>query len=373
MPSINILIKPASGMCDLNCDYCFYCDLMEKRKQGNYGFMTDDTLEQVISKTLAYADGECSIAFQGGEPTLIGLPFFRKVIDLQKRYNKKQVIIHNSIQTNGNTITDEWCEFFVENKFLVGLSIDGVKHTHDAFRKTKSKEGSYQNVMTTVALLKKYGVEYNVLTVVNRKTAPAIKKIYQNYAKKEFHYQQYIACLDPMYVERGKQEYSLTPEMYGEFLKELFDLWYLDYKLGKYPYIRQFENYIGILLGCESEACEQRGRCSIQNVVEADGSVYPCDFYVMDQYKIGNLNKNTFHEIYHNQNAIHFIQEREQDNYKCEKCKYYRLCKGGCRRQKIQTSELDGVENYFCKSYQMFFSHCLDRMQEIANEIQSFK
>ena len=141
-------------------------------------------------------------------------------------------------------------------------------------------------------------MEFNVLMVVNGKTAPKIRRIYENFQKLGFSWQQYIACLDPISERQGQEEYSLSPEMYGRFLIELFELWDLDLRQGKQPYIRQFENYVGILLGQFPESCEQRGVCSFQNIVEADGSVYPCDFYVLDEYRIGNLNEDSFETIH---------------------------------------------------------------------------
>lgn len=201
------------------------------------------------------------------------------------------------MQTNGYALDDEWCHFFAENNFLVGLSVDGIKATHDAFRKDASGDDTYYHVLEKAECLKKAGVQFNVLTVVNSKTAPKIRRIYEQYRKLGFCWQQYIACLDPIGKLQGEKEFSLTPELYGNFLIELFELWEIDLKQGKQPYIRQFENYISILLGYMPEACEQRGICSFQNVVEADGSVYPCDFYVLDEYNLGNLNENSFEEI----------------------------------------------------------------------------
>ncbi|MEF9840302.1 MAG: anaerobic sulfatase maturase, partial [Lachnospiraceae bacterium] len=365
MPAISVLIKPASGMCNMKCEYCFYVDEMKNRKQSNFGMMSEETLEHIISKTLAFAEEECNMAFQGGEPTLRGVSFFKKMIVFQKQYNQNNCAINNTIQTNGYNLTKEWCEFLKENNFLVGLSIDGVKYTHDIFRKANNGDESYQKIRESVALMNQYEVPYNILTVVHKRTAPAIRKIYQNYKKNGFEYQQYIACMEPFGEKRGETMYSLLPQVYGEFLKELFDLWYIDYQHGEQPCIRQFENYIGILLGYESEACEQRGHCSIQTVIEADGSVYPCDFYAIDQYCMGNLNENSLEEIYQSEAGIKFVKEGSDSDGTCRTCDYFMLCRGGCKRQKFQ-NEITGMEeNYFCRSYQMFFDHSIGRMKEI--------
>lgn len=259
MPPIQLLIKPASGSCNLRCRYCFYEDEMNLRSTANYGIMSLETLEAVVEKSLAYADRSCGFTFQGGEPTLAGLDFFRELIRLEEKHNRKGVQISNAIQTNGFGQDEAWAAFFAENHFLVGVSLDGNKYTHDACRVGPDGGGTFEAVMKTIALFERFSVEYNILTVVNRATAERADKIYAFYAKNHFRYQQYIACLDPMGEPAGGRDYSLTPERYGDFMIRLFDLWYLDLQKGRQPYIRQFENYVALLLGYEPESCEQRG------------------------------------------------------------------------------------------------------------------
>lgn len=186
MPPISILIKPASGLCNLRCKYCFYADEMEHRKQNSYGIMSLETLEEVIKKALAWAEGSCSIAFQGGEPTLAGLNFYRKCLELEKKYNVNQVQISHAIQTNGFLLDEEWCQFLAKNHFLTGLSIDGVKTTHDAYRKDAQGNDTFFHTLHVAELLKKAGAEFNILTVVNKKTAAKINRIYEFYKKKAF-------------------------------------------------------------------------------------------------------------------------------------------------------------------------------------------
>lgn len=365
MPPIQLLIKPSSGNCNLRCEYCFYADEMKKREQPNYGFMSEETLEEMMKKTLAYSDISCTIAFQGGEPTLIGLDFYRKVIEFEKKYNTKGTPVSYAIQTNGYGLTEEWADFFVQNHFLVGLSLDGIKYTHDAYRVDPKGEGTFAQIMKTAELFDRKKVEYNILTVVNRRTAERISKIYSFYQKNNWRYQQYIACLDPFGEEKGTRDYSLTPEAYGKFLVQLFDLWYLDLQKGKQPYIRQFENYVSILMGYPPEACDQRGHCSIQYVVEADGSVYPCDFYVMDGYCIGNFKENSIEEMAKKGQEIGFIQESLNRAPECEHCEYAFICRGGCRRHRQQENGELGL-NYFCPSYRYFFQKELPKLRQIA-------
>lgn len=369
MKPLHLLIKPASGNCNLRCHYCFYYDLTRKRKIENYGIMTEQTLENVIRKALSFAEGECTIAYQGGEPTLAGLDFFKKSIEFQLKYNQKNIPIYNTLQTNGYGLGEEWGEFFSDNKFLIGLSLDGLQDTHNAFRRNKSEEGTYQDIIKAACLLEKCGVDFNILTVLNSKTVKKPRKIYQNYQKKGFSYQQYIACLDPLGEEPGKREYSLLPEEYGKFLCELFDCWYEDLLVGKQPYIRTFENYINILLGNAPESCEQRGICGIQNVIEADGEVYPCDFYVTDEYSLGNLNEVDFIDLYKKREELLFIQNSNNHVEECRQCRFFPLCRGGCNRNRVYKSQ-SGSRNYFCAAYQMFFEYTIYRMEQIAERIR---
>lgn len=368
MPPVHLLIKPSSGMCNMRCNYCFYHDITEKREQDSYGFMSVETLEQVIKKALAVAEGSATIAFQGGEPTLSGLPFFQLAVKLASQYNTKQIKVNFAIQTNGYHLGEEWASFFAREHFLVGISIDGTIHTHDAYRKNGGGNGTFLEVMKTVDLFEQYGVEYNILTVVNRRTAASIRKIYQYYGKMNFGYLQFIPCLDPIGAPAGKEEYSLTPEAYGQFLCDLFDLWYDDLLHHKEVYIRQFYNYASIMVTGRAEACDMNGYCSIQNVVEADGEVYPCDFFVLDEYKLGNLNTVSFEEIHQRRLEIGFLSPDKGPDAQCQACRYFTICRGGCYRHRTM-AEAEGRENgrnYFCRSYQIFFDKCLDRLINAA-------
>ena len=166
MYPLNLLIKPASGYCNFKCKYCFYDDVAQNREVESYGFMSTKTLEEIVKKALKFAKGECTFTFQGGEPTLVGLDFYKDLIKFQKKYNKKGLKIHNTIQTNGFLIDKEWAKFLHNNNFLVGISLDGTKEINDANRINANKEGTYNNILETIELFNKYKVEYNILTVV---------------------------------------------------------------------------------------------------------------------------------------------------------------------------------------------------------------
>lgn len=354
----------------MSCDYCFYCDEAAKREHRSYGMMSEDTIKNVIRKVLFQAHSDVCFAFQGGEPTLRGLPFFEKVIEFENRYNRNGVRISNTLQTNGLLLDKSWCDFFRENHFLIGVSVDGTQKTHDACRHTKQGSPTYEQILETIRLFDRYQVEYNILTVVNACTAPEIKTIYYDYREKGWNYQQYIACLDPLGDETGTLPCSLSPRQYGQFLVNLFNLWYKDWRRGKSPYIRDFENYIGILMGYPPEACAQRGICTVQGVVEADGSVYPCDFYALDEYRLGNVNQDRIADLLAHKRAEAFICESEKISDSCRACRHYLLCRGGCRRTRVKDPSGSGFRSRFCESYRMFFDQTRQRMEEIADYLR---
>lgn len=369
MPPISALIKPASGNCNMHCDYCFYSDEQSKREIANHGIMSEKTLNNIMRKVLFHSKGYCTIAFQGGEPTLAGLDFFKKVVELGEKYNKNGLRINYALQTNGYHLDENWCRFFKDNGFLIGLSVDGTKEIHDKYRHSKELKPTYEKVRSAAKLMDLIGVDYNILTVVHKDVAMNIEKIYQDYKKNGWRYQQYIACLDPLYEAPGQHEYSLLPHEYGRFLIRLFQLWHEDFNQNRQPYIRQFENYIAMLLGQPPESCDQRGTCGLQYVFESDGSAYPCDFYMLDDYCLGNINDTIIDKIDEQRKKSRFIEKSIMLSTMCRDCEFFGLCKGGCMRCR---QSLDGSNyiNYFCEGYKEFFKECLPELREIANTVK---
>lgn len=366
MPALSLLIKPASGNCNMRCRYCFYADELDNREIRSYGKMSVDTMHTIVDKAMEYGDYECTIAFQGGEPTLAGLDFYRDLVAYVTAHeNPKKLKIHYALQTNGYLINEEWAAFLGENHFLVGVSLDGLKEIHDRYRLDAAGKGTYQRVISAIRLLEKHQVEYNILTVVTAATARNGQKIYNYFKKNHFGYQQYIECLDPIGEEPGQHEYSLTPEKYGEFLKSMFDAWYLDMRSGIYVYNRYFENLMMIMAGQQPESCNMRGVCGKQWVFEADGSVYPCDFYALDQWRLGNIQENSFEEMDEKRDGLGFIQWSMRQQEDCQKCRWFGLCRNGCRRNREPVTAENTNRNYFCKSYQMFFEYAYPRLEEI--------
>lgn len=237
---------------------------------------------------------------------------------------------------------------------------------HDAYRHDQVGNPTFERICHSIDLLEKYEVDYNILTVVNRRVASQIGEIYKFYKRKKFQYQQYIVCLEPLQEQHGQREYAISPKQYGKFLIELFQLWYRDWKNGTQPYIRQFDNYLGIIMGYQPEACDQRGTCGIQTVVEADGSVYPCDFYMLDKYRLGNFNFNRLDDINAKRIELKFIERSLRLEKKCIECAYYSLCRGGCQRNRDLLEATGEYKNYYCESYRMFFKSCKDQMMDMA-------
>lgn len=367
MKNLNLLIKPASSSCNLKCKYCFYCDIAENRQIKNYGIMSDSTLENMIKKVFDETSFSVNFAFQGGEPTLAGIEYFHKFHNLIDKYNTKKIVTNFAIQTNGTTIDKNWVSLFKKYNYLVGISLDGNKEIHDTFRTDTFNKGTFTRILKTTKLLKKENIDFNILCVVNKLTAQNGKLIYNFFKNSGFRYYQFIPCLDSISCNE-ENEFTLTAEDYGKFLNDIFELWYKDILSGKKISIRYFDNLIKIILGEEPEACDMVGHCNINGVLESDGSVYPCDFYVLDQYKLGNINNDSYTDLFFSEKEKEFLNSSLEIEPSCKICDYFKFCRGGCKRHKeIQNSEI--YKNKFCKSYLAFFSKNINNLYKIANYI----
>ena len=366
MPPVSILIKPASSMCNLKCKYCFYHSIADSRTVKSYGIMNDETMEQLIKKALEYADNACTFAFQGGEPTLAGLLYYRKFIDLAKKYNVKKVKINYAIQTNGIVINEEWARFLADNNFLTGISLDGFKDIHDSSRPDAGGKGSFTRVIEAIDLFNRFHVEYNILCVVNSYTARHVNKVYNFFKKNNFKYLQFIPCLDPLDEKPGGHEFSLTPERYTYFLKNLFDEWYKDIVKGNMISIRYFDNLVGMSMGYPPESCGMSGICTAYFVVEADGGIYPCDFYVLDEWYLGNVRDVDLKDLQNSDKSNKFVEISKHIDPACRTCSFYSLCRGGCRRSREPFVDGSPALNYYCSSYKAFFEYAGSRLKEIA-------
>ena len=380
MIPLNFLIKPASGACNMRCKYCFYENEVVIRKEDHSVFMTLDTAQLLIYQAFSCIESEkrgekntvpISFAFQGGEPTLAGLDFFNKFIEMVQTYNVRKYPVQYTIQTNGLLLNEEWADFFAKNNFLVGISIDGDKALHESLRPDAVGRSTWDRVTRNLRLLQDKHVETNLLCVVTRQCAKHPEKYYRVLKNLGVSFLQFIPCLDPLDVPRGSMQYSLTPKLYGSFLSGLFDEWYWDWKSGHYTSIRLFDDYIHLAMGLPAGTCATSGSCGAYFVVEGDGTLYPCDFYCLNEWKIGKLGEASLAEYAKSEIETHFLEEGTKHPSECSSCRFYPLCFGGCKRDWYQDS--DGKNhNYFCSSFSQFFNYAEQRILEIARRERQF-
>lgn len=359
MAHLSLLIKPASSLCNLNCTYCFYHDVADNREVNSYGIMEDITRLTVIEKAKDYVGNDTvTFAFQGGEPTLAGLEYFKSFVDeVSEHFKASQV--HYAIQTNGIVIDEQWAQFFKKHNFLVGLSLDGKKDTHNLNRLDHKGNDSYKQVIKAVDIMNEYQVQFNILTVLNKPVSRKIISIYNDYKTKGFRYLQFIPCLNPF-----GDAFALKPKEYEKTLKTLFDLWYEDIMSETPISIRMFDNILSMILGQPPESCDMNGRCSVQNVIEADGSVYPCDFYVLDEYKLGSVHEHSFNDMISSPVSEVFIEPSLAVPDECKTCRYYGLCRNGCRRYR------EDNKYYYCEAMKEFYDYSIEKFEKLARVIR---
>lgn len=343
---ISVMIKPSSSACNLKCEYCFYTSLAEKRDEAFKGYMNEKTAQNIIKSALEYAAStDVFFTFQGGEPLLSGIDFFKMFIQKEKELNTKHSKIINCIQTNATLINDEWCSFFKENDILVGVSLDGDRELN-SYRLYKDGKESFDDVMSAIGLLEKYNVQFNILSVLTSRLAQNFRKSYRFFKSNNLHFLQYIPCLKGF--DEEESEYAMSVEDYSYYLKNAYKLYYNDVSRGLQMSIRQFDNYRLLMQGRPTEQCGMSGICSEQFVVEGDGSVYPCDFYCINECYLGNINELSFAQMHESKLYQAFIKSSYIIDEKCKSCLYFRLCRGGgCKRNKDSTD--------YCDAYKMFF------------------
>lgn len=367
MRALSILIKPASASCNMRCGYCFYADVSRRRAVRNYGAMSLETLEVLVKSALAEATEFCSFGFQGGEPTLVGLDFFRNLMEFEKRHNVNGARIVHTLQTNGLLIDEAWARFLAENGFLVGLSVDGPKEVHDGLRLDAQKRGTHRRCMEAATRLRKSGAQFNILSVVSRALAGEPAKVYKFYKQRDFKHVQFIPCLEGLGEAPDSSGFAPDAGTYARFLCRIFDLWRADFARGDYVSIRTFDNYVHILGGYPPESCAMNGFCAAYPLVEADGSVYPCDFYALDKYRLGRVGAHSFAEMLEGDAARDFAAPSLEPHPDCLACEYGFICRGGCRRDREESGGLS--LNRHCRAYKIFFAHALPGMREIAGRV----
>ncbi len=361
----SFLIKPASWDCNLACDYCFYKRTVDTYPDDEPHRMSEETFEKLVERAQLEETQTISYIWQGGEPMLMGLDFYKKAIEIQEKHRKRGQQISNTLQTNGILIDDDWAKFLAEQNMLVGVSVDGPKELHDIHRFDYAKKSAFDKVLRAVELFEKHNVEYNILSVVTMETVDKAKEIYRFLREQDFHYLQFIDC-----IEADGDEifpFTLKPEAYGKFLCELFDEWFEE----GYPYvsIRLFDNILQYRAGMQPECCMYKNDCGAYYVVEYNGDIYPCDFFVQDEWLLGNVFISGFDAI--DEHPLHkkFMTLRSLPHDACEKCEWLGFCQRGCIKSRAFPNEGYESLNYLCKAYKMLFEYTDERYDFLSWDI----
>ncbi|WP_286172006.1 anaerobic sulfatase maturase [Gracilibacillus phocaeensis] len=361
-----VMWKTVSGACNLACDYCYYSRC--GGRAGHIERIKDEVLEKFIKEYMAASNGVVSFAWQGGEPLLAGLPFFEKVVALQAKHAPKRTMISNSIQTNGTMINEKWAAFFKKYNFLVGVSIDGPEEINDQRRVTSTGKGSYQAIMKGIQHLRDYEVDFNVLTVIHENNVHHAKALMDFYQREQFDFVQFIPCMDfqSQHVDQPGV-FHITPREYGDFLCESFHYWYNDGdpKLS----IRFFDNILAVLLHQQAELCVHQEMCPKMLVLEQNGDAYPCDFFIHEDYRLGNVGQDTLSEIAHHEKWDDFLAMKPNLPDQCKQCEFLSLCHGGCPRNRVSDQTTTGVD-YFCESYQQVYRYANKKITKVAQKIR---
>jgi uncharacterized protein len=378
MPSKNvpkafhIMAKPTGSACNLNCDYCFFLK-KEKLYPGSDFRMSDEVHEAYIKQLFeAHQIPQVTVAWQGGEPTLMGLDFFRHSVELQKKYAKPGTRIENTFQTNGILLNDEWCRFFHENNFLVGLSLDGPKELHDTYRKDKGGHGTFERVAQAVRLLQKHQVEFNILCTVNRTNADHPSEVYR-FFRDDAHVQyiQFIPIVERE-NESGYQEgntvsnRSVQPDQWGHFLSTIFDEW-VKRDVGR-TFVLNFDGALAGWLGMAGTVCIFGPTCGQGMALEHNGDLYVCDHFVEPNYYLGNILKTPMIELVASDKQRKFGQDKTDTLPRyCRQCEVLHICNGECPKNRFMETP-DGEEglNYLCEGYKAFFKHADGSMKTMA-------
>ena len=366
MKSINsLLVKPAGPDCNLNCTYCFYLDKAEMFEAGKHR-MSDEVLENMIMQVMKQSGNEVNITWQGGEPTLMGLPFFKKVIELETKYGQGKVV-GNGLQTNGLLLTEEWADFLKEYHFLVGISLDGPQHIHDHYRKTPNGKGSWNIVSRNARMLVKKGVEVNAMTTVTDYSVNYAKEIYQFHKAMGIGWMQFIPIVETDKTNTNQAaKFSVSGEQYGKFLCDVFDLWMADYAKGEETTsVRHVESVFFRYVGMEAPECPLKRECGVYLVVEHNGDIYPCDFFVTPETKLGNIADDQLIDLLNSEAMTAFGKRKTLLPESCLSCKWKSYCYGGCTKDRVKDLRDQG-ENHFCVSYKMFLEHADPILKAIA-------
>jgi uncharacterized protein len=362
----SLLIKPASAVCNLDCAYCFYLDReADPYKALPARRMSAETLEQLVDGYLFYSYPAATFAFQGGEPTLAGLDFFETLVELQQSRGRAGQVVSNALQTNAMLIDDDWCKLFRAFNWLIGVSMDGPEEVHDLYRFNKAGQGTWRQVMRGVESLKKNGVEFNILCVLSQANVGKPREVYRFFRGLGIDNLQFIPLAE--FDEAGAAlPYTITPADYGRFLVETFDLWWPERRKVR---IRFFDNIAEALAGMKPGSCTMHETCDSYLVVEYNGDVYPCDFFVESGWKVGNIHVDSWSEIARRSRRYQFARKKTLAHPECQVCEYQSICHGGC--PKFRHGPMGRFEDldYFCEAYKMIYARSVGPLTEEVRKL----
>ncbi|WP_394241256.1 anaerobic sulfatase maturase [Vibrio astriarenae] len=366
----HVMAKPSGSVCNIDCEYCFYLEKEQlyPERQSNWR-MSDQTLERFIDQYIQAQSGSTvEFAWQGGEPTMLGLEFYQRVVELCAKYaNGKQ--IYHAFQTNGLLIDENWCQFFKRHQFLVGISIDGPQHLHDQYRVTRSQKGTHSKVMKAIDLLKKHEIEFNTLTVVSAGNVGYPLEVYQFLKSIGSKYIQFIPLVErlstddnrwhldlasPLDHSKTVTPWSVAAKDYGRFLVTIFKDW-VKKDVGT-TFVQTFDSTLASWLNQPAGICTLAAECGHSFALEANGDLYQCDHYVYPEYKLGNIHHTTIEIMNNSPKAVQFSQSKSTSlNQKCNACRYRFACYGGCPKHRFVTTQKGQQHNYLCEGYFEFF------------------
>lgn len=368
-PAFGTMVKPIGSACNLDCHYCYYRDKSEIYG-GNMPRMSEELLETYIRQYIEGASQQnISFCWHGGEPLMAGLPFFEKAMELQRKYADGKVI-ENTLQTNGILVNDDWCRLFKENNFLIGLSLDGPEDIHDAFRRDCGGAPTFARVMRAVELMKKHGVEFNILATVNARSEERGVEVYK-FLTSINPYIQFLPVVESVRMRPGKRPLIVSPDEedavpapwsvsskgYGKFMCDVFDEW-VKYDVGR-NFVQLFDVILGNWCGVPPSLCAFAEVCGDGLVVEHNGDVYSCDHFVYPEYRLGNIATDELATMYSSREQHSFGRDkRDALPMECKRCNYYFLCHGECPKHRFEYAKNgEPYMNVLCEGYKMFFRH----------------
>ncbi|UCD38254.1 MAG: anaerobic sulfatase maturase [Fidelibacterota bacterium] len=371
--SFHVLVKPIGPVCNLECEYCFYLVKKELYPRTGSFRMASGTLEQFTRQYLAGQPAgalEVNIAWQGGEPTLMGVDFFRQAVALQKKFKPPGVSVSNSIQTNGSLLDDEWGVFLSENDFLVGISIDGPELLHDRYRSDGKGRGSFHAAMAGLEVLTKHDVRFNTLTVVQHDNGDHPIEVYDFLKAAGCRFFQFIPLVEPD-GNGGVTSRSVRPEQYGRFLCQVFDHWLAQEEVGE-VFIQDFDTLLAGFMGLPAPVCVHAEQCGLALALEHNGDLYSCDHYVTPGDYLGNVNREILVDMVYSakQRAFGEAKLTALPSF-CRECEFLRYCNGGCPKDRLsQTSAGEPGLNYLCPGYRQLYQHALPVIEKMAKCIR---